>query len=324
MSLDPIWPALVADIGGTNARFGLVDGPGAEARMLRHLPTPDFAGLAEAIDAYAEAVGERPKSGCAAVAGPVRGDRISLTNARWDFSVDRTRRQCGLSKLLMLNDCAALALALPRLSAGDAVPIGEPPVDRERPMAVVAPGTGMGCAGLLRHNGQSVAAAGEFGHADLSPVDDVEIEVLRVLRVQRGRVSLESVLSGAGLLRLRHALATVLGQAADPIDVAELVRLGTTTGHSDTLCRLTLDVFCALLGGLAGNLALAFGAWGGVFVGGGIVPRFPHFFAGSAFRRRFEEKGRMTPLLRQVATRLIVADNVTLRGAAAHLEDSTA
>ncbi|MFC3997481.1 glucokinase [Nocardiopsis sediminis] len=312
-------PWLVADIGGTNARFGLVDAPGARPRDVCRLLCADHPDLASAARTYLERTGgARPGAACVAVAGPVEGDRIRLTNARWDCSAEDTRRELGLAHIEVVNDFAALALALPRLDGGDLLALGGPPPAARRPMAVLGPGTGLGVAGLLPAPGGGwVPVSGEGGHVGLSPATDLEIEVLRTLRAGQGTVTAECVLSGPGMTRLHGALARVHGGAAAAPLPAERI---CDTADEDPLCALTLEVFCALLGGFAGDCALTLGATGGVFVGGGIAPRIAEVLQRSDFRIRFESKYRMTDYVKDIATVLITAPTPALLGTAARLD----
>ncbi|MFD1627179.1 glucokinase [Azospirillum griseum] len=321
---DTAWPALVADIGGTNARFALVAEPGAAPSAILSLPAADYLNLPDAIAAYLERVDARPRSACIAVAGPTVGDRIVLSNRNWDFSVRALAERFGFAPLRLINDCEALALALPRLGADDLMRLGPEGTSGEvgRPLALIAPGTGLGMSGALPTPQGWIALSAEGGHADLAPVDDLEIEALRRVRGERGRVSLESVLCGSGLERLHRAVAGALGLSTDPLPAAEITRraVGGGEGGLDRLCVQTLTTYCALLGGAAGNLALSLGARGGVYVGGGIAPRFAAFLAASPFRARFEAKGRMADYLRPVPSWLILANTPALSGAAAHLD----
>ncbi|WP_207461395.1 glucokinase [Azospirillum sp. SYSU D00513] len=320
---DTVWPALVADIGGTNARFAIVTGPGAAPAQVRSLPAADYPNLPDAIAAYLDMTrdmtGERPRSACIAVAGPAVGDRILLSNRSWDFSVRAVAERFGFRPMLLINDCEALALSLPHLGTGQLLRLGEGEEMGEagRPLALIAPGTGLGMSGVIPAGRGWVALSAEGGHADLAPVDDLEIEVLRIVRAERGRVSIESVLCGSGLERLHRAVATALLEPDEPLPASEITR--RAIGGTDALCERTLTVYCGLLGGAAGNLALSLGARGGVFVGGGIPPRFAAFLAASPFRARFEAKGRMAAYLRPVPTWLVLAENPALNGAAAHL-----
>jgi len=315
-----IYPALVADIGGTNARFAMIDEPGMKLRDILHLRTGDYPGLAEAMGAYGEQTGEKPRAACVAVAGPVMSDQISFPNQAFAFSISDTRRRTGLP-LDVINDCAAFAYSLPQLPAEELISLGGGEASPGHSKVVVCPGTGLGASGLVPAGKDWVAVPGETGHVDLPVVEELEIEVLRAVRKERGRTSIESILSGPGLQLLRSAIAGVLDLDAPPMDAAEITRLGTAPGDAaDPLCKQTMETFCALLGGVAGNMALSFGALGGVYLGGGIPPRFPDFLKASAFRRRFEAKGRMSDLLKRIPTLLITGHNVALRGAAAHLQ----
>jgi glucokinase len=315
-----LYPALVADIGGTNARFAMIDEPGMLLRDIVHLKTGDYPGLAEAMGAYCGETGGKPRAACVAVAGPVMSDQISFPNQAFAFSIAETRARLGLP-LDVINDCAAFAYSLPHLPAEELISLGGGEPSLVHAKVVVCPGTGLGAAGLVPAGGDWLAVPGETGHVDLPVVEELEIEVLRAMRKERGRTSIESILSGPGLLHLRSAIAAVLGLDAPPIEVGELSRLGTApAGEADPLCKQTLETFCALLGGVAGNMALTFGALGGVYLGGGIPPRFPDFIKASAFRRRFEAKGRMSDLLKRIPTLLITGHNVALRGAAIHLQ----
>jgi glucokinase len=311
-----LYPALVADIGGTNARFAMVDEPGMGLRDVLHLKTGDYPGLAEAMGAYGERTGEKPRAACVAVAGPVMSDHISFPNQDFAFSIAETKKRTRLP-LAVINDCAAFAYSLPHLPADELVHLGGGEASASHAKVVV----GLGASALVPAGRDWAAVPGETGHVDLPVVEELEIEVLRAVRKERGRTSVESILSGPGLLLLRNAIATVLSLDAPPIEVAELTQFATAPGDAaDPLCKQTLETFCALLGGVAGNMALTFGALGGVYLGGGIPPRFPEFLKASAFRRRFEAKGRMSELLKRIPTLLITGHNVALRGSAIHLQ----
>ncbi|KIH98412.1 glucokinase [Streptomonospora alba] len=312
-------PWLVADIGGTNARFGLVEEPGTRPERVRRLEGAEHADLAAAATAYLEQVGAtaEPGAACVAVAGPVGGDRVRLTNSHWDFSAAATRGRLGLDHLEVVNDFAALALSLPRLGGADLVSLGGPDTVPEGPMAVLGPGTGLGVAGLVPAEGAGwVPVPGEGGHVDVPAVDEREWEIVRLLRARQGAVTAECLLCGPGLGRLHGALAEVRGVAAPERTAAEICAEAT----EDRLCAEALDVFCCLLGGFAGNAALSLGATGGVFLGGGILPRIIPVVRSSGFRRRFEDKHRMNDYLHGIATMLIVAQDPALLGAAARLD----
>lgn len=315
---------LVADIGGTNARFALVDGPGGAPRDIHRVRCADHPGPVEAASAYlaerqaAAGAAWRPPSWAAfAVATPVGQDRIELTNSAWSFSRAASEAALGLDGLLMLNDFEALALSLPGLAPQQLRAHGALPSARGT-LAVLGPGTGLGVGGLLETAHGWRAIAGEGGHATLAAADDFEAEVLRTVRGEFAHVSAERLLSGIGLPTLYRAVARVRGEAAAELTAEDIGTRGAS--GQDTLCAATLDTFCAMLGGFAGNVALTFGARGGLFIGGGIVPHFADFFFASRFRERFESKGRFRAYLEAIPTALIVEPYAALYGAAAAIE----
>ena len=323
------YPRLVADIGGTNARFGWLAGPGAPVTQVRKLPVPAHAGPVQAVQAYlAELAGlpdadsRAPRHAAFAVATAVSGDRIAFTNSRWDFSRQETQAALGLDSLLMLNDFEALALSLPRLGAGQLRAHGDRLPRASGMLAVVGPGTGLGVGAVVQTRQGWLALPGEGGHATLAPADDLECALLARVRQRHAHVSAERLLSGIGLPVLHQALGEVQGLAAAPRTTAEIV--AAALAGSDALCDQTIDLFCALLGGFAGNVALTLGARGGLYIGGGIVPRFADRFFRSAFRARFEAKGRFQGYLSAIPTALITDTLAALSGAALAIEQHVA
>lgn len=326
------YPWLVADVGGTNARFGTVSGPGAAVEDVRVLPVAGHAGPAAAVRAYLQgkpAGQPAPQSAAFALATALDGDRIELTNGAWSFSRAETEAELGLKTLLCLNDFEAQALSLPRLKAHQLRPWGAPPPAAEAVatgtvLAVIGPGTGLGVGGVVRAPGRWLALPGEGGHVTLAPADDFESAVLGQARREFPHVSAERFLSGIGLPVLCRAVAAVLGEGEDvgTLTTEQIVARGLS-GESPA-CSRTLDVFCAMLGGFAGNVALTLGSRGGVFIGGGIVPRLGERFFQSEFRRRFEAKGRFQPLLAGIPTALITDTLAALSGASLALEQADA
>ncbi|MFF3569944.1 glucokinase [Nocardia jiangxiensis] len=313
-------PWLVADIGGTHARFGLVAELGGEALEVRILRCAEFPDLVAAVENYLDRIpsGARPSMACAAVAGPVRGDRFRLTNAHWDFSISESRIRLGLDRLELINDFTALALAVPDLPDSAFVRIGSGVRWAAEPMVVIGPGTGLGVSGLMRVQQRWIAIPGEGGHAGLPVETEQETQVARVLREQHPVVDAETALSGPGLGRLYRALCVVHGvtpAAQQPEQVCTAGRRGT-----DDLAREALSMFCGMLGTFAGNVALTLGARGGVLLGGGILPGIVDFLADSDFRARFIGNRSIAGYLDPVATELIVAATPALRGAAVALE----
>lgn len=317
-------PWLLADIGGTNARFGwLAQGSDAVAHVVT-LRGADHAGPAEAAQAYLHRLAQQlgsgyspPHAGAFAVATAVAGDQIAFTNSGWNFSRRQTQADLRLDELLVLNDFEALALSLPRLSPAQLRPHGALPQARGT-LAVVGPGTGLGVAGLVQTRHGWTALAGEGGHATLSAGDDFEAALLAAVRREHAHVSAERLLSGIGLPALYRGVAAVLGQPAEPLAAEHIVERGLA--GSDAVCSRSLDAFCALLGGFCGNVALTLGARGGLYIGGGIVPRLGERFFESNFRQRFEAKGRFQAYLQAVPTALITDTLAALTGAAQALE----
>jgi glucokinase len=326
------YPWLVADIGGTNARFGTVAGPGAPVEDVRVLSVAGHAGPAAAVRAYLDgcpAGQPRPQSAAFALATALDGDRVELTNGAWSFSRSALQQELGLSTLICLNDFEAQALSLPRLRTHQLRAWGTPPPPADgvavgTVMAVIGPGTGLGVGGVVRAPGRWIALPGEGGHATLAPGDDFESDVLKQARREFPHVSAERFLSGIGLPVLCRSVAAVLGQGEDvaALPTEQIVARGLA-GDSPA-CLRTLDLFCALLGGFAGNVALTLGSRGGVFIGGGIVPRLGERFFLSDFRRRFEAKGRFQSYLAGIPTALITDTLAALAGAAQALDQADA
>lgn len=315
----PDRPWLVADIGGTNGRFGLVTEPGGTPHRVKILRCRYYPDLASAMRTYLEYVADvpRPKTACVAVAGPVDGDRFRLTNAEWDFSIAESRRDLGLDHLELVNDFTALALAVPHLPADALVSVGGGPRVPGKPVAVVGPGTGLGVGGLVPAGGSGVPIDGEGGHVTLPAETEREVAVAAILRARHGSVSAETVLSGPGLSRLHQAVSALHrgeGETLSPEQICARARHGT-----DAICVEAVRMFCDLLGAFAGNVALTLGARGGVVLGGGILPSIADLLAASDFRRRFEGKPPMTEYLSPIATELITAATPALHGAAAWL-----
>ncbi len=313
------WPGVVGDIGGTNARFGLVRSAGAAVEAVEILPCDDYPGLEDALAAYLDTLdGPRPEGACLAIAGPVHGDRARFVNRDWDVSKRRVQDRFGFNKTILINDFEALAHSLPDLTAGDVEQLGGGQAQERAVKAVVGPGTGLGVAALAPCGRDWVALPGEGGHADLAATNDLEAELFKVVRSESGRVSAESLLSGPGLPRLYAALCKVRGKAALPLQTAEIPDYALEGAEEDQrrLCREAVEVFVTLFAGFAGNLALTYGARGGLYVGGGVMRKLRGFYDELSFRERFEAKGRMSAFARSIPTFLITAETPALTGAA--------
>ena len=317
--------ALVADIGGTNARFALTDCAANEVTLVepRSLPGDRFDHLQQAVEAYLAEVGAQPRRAALAVASPVDGDEIRLTNRTWSFNRKQLQSRLGLDELHILNDFGAVAWAVPSLARPDRVVLQGPTRTRLRgPISVIGPGTGLG-VGLLvsTDDGQWQVVETEGGHATFAPVGDEEELIARWMLARFDRVSNERVLCGEGL---SHIAAALDGADADPNplsddrlrDPADIV--AAALAGQDPLARRTLERYCAVLGSVAGDLALTHGAHT-LVIAGGIVPQFIPFLRQSAFHERFLDKGRMAGRLQAVSVEVIVHAQPGLLGAAVAL-----
>ena len=313
-------PAILADVGGTNTRLALTDRDGA-LHSVRVLQNDHYAGLGELVEAYLRelAPGPAPRHGALAIASPVIGDRVTLTNRNWSFSIADMQRRLRLARLSVVNDFTAVALSIPRLGPADIMAVGGGRSDPERPIAVLGPGTGLGVSGLVPASERWIPLATEGGHATLAPGSEREAEVARRLRARFGHASAERALSGPGLVNLYTVIAEMIGAELEPLEPASVSERALT--RSCPLCVAAVDTFCDLLGSFAGNLALTFGARGGVYIAGGVVPRLGDLFQRSGFRRRFEDKGRFSTYLADVPTHVILAPVPAFLGLAAILED---
>jgi glucokinase len=310
--------ALVADIGGTNARLAIADLATLELANPVSLRREGFPSLEAVAESYLKDVAERPRAAAIAVAGPVVGETIKLTNSPWSFRREALRAALGLDQLLVLNDFEALAHALPHLGTSDLRQIGGgAPVERA-PKVVLGPGTGLGVAGLVWSPSGWVALASEGGHASLAVKDAREFAMLERLTRQRERLSVEGVVSGPGLAETYQVLAEMAGQPVAPVEAPEVVQ--RALGGHDANAQEALERFAVWLGRFAGDAALFFGARGGVYIGGGIAPKMVDALSAGAFRHAFEAKGRMTPYLAPIPVYVImIGTRAALKGAAAAL-----
>jgi len=312
-------PVLVADIGGTHARFALAAAPHYALTEVQVMRCAGHATLQDAALAYLAGLDQaarahRPRRAALAIACVVDDEPVRMTNSPWVISRAAITAALGLSKLILLNDFEAIALSLPVLGPGELRPIGGGSVNQLLPMAAIGPGTGLGVALCVPSGGRWLAVRTEGGHATAVCADDFELEVLRAARREFEHVSTERLLSGIGLPVLYRAVAQVRGD--QPLQLgAEQITQRAQQG-SDAACAQTLETFFAMLGTFAGNVALGTGARGGVFIAGGIVQKLEEALVKSPFRARFEAKGRYQNYMTSIATRLITAPHCALVGAA--------
>ena len=301
------YPQWLADIGGTNARFAWRAHEGAEISHVQVMPCADHDNLLNAARSYLHKQGlSTPPCASFGVATPITGDAVAMTNNHWKFSVNALREALGLHRLVLLNDFTALSLSLPHLPSGQKRQVGAGQAAPRSAIGLIGPGTGLGVSGLLpsvQGNGW-VPIAGEGGHVSLSASNHLEFEVIQHLQQRYGHVSAERVLSGAGLVDLYRALCEIEGFQGPLLHTAaEVLTQGKEAFNAQA--EHTLDMFCGFLGSVAGDLALTLGARGGVYIGGGLVPRLGERLDTSAFRNRFEAKGRYQRYLEEIPTWVI-------------------
>ena len=321
-------PYIVADIGGTNARFGLVtelktksDELVIEQQMT--FPSNDFDNLEQAVRHYMESLGSQPLSGaCLAVAGPVTGDNVRLTNLNWAFSTSDVKRALNLPKLKIINDFAAYAYATPFISPNKLININDGHAIPDAPIAVVGPGTGFGVAALVPQGDNWTVLPTEGGHITLSSKTKLQQSIIQALSPEFSHISIETILSGPGLINLYKGLAKVEGLQISIENITASQISQQALSDKDSLGYRTLRLFCAWLGQATGDLALSLGARGGVYLGGGILLRFSDFFINSEFMNRFLAKGQMQEYLYQMPVKLVTDGNSALFGAAAWFEQS--
>jgi glucokinase len=321
--------ALLADVGGTNVRFALAD-PNARAPLLvdsiRPYAVADFPSLADAARDYLDTAAVQVVHGVIAIAGRVEADEARMTNPPWTISRPYIQQALGLQTLQLVNDFVAQAMAVRLLGPADLHSIGPVGITSgnasTRTSLVLGPGTGLGVGALLLRDGRWTALATEGGHVGFAPGTAEEIAILGKLADQFGHVSNERLVSGGGLVNLHGALASLAGEtpdvSLDPPDITAGAKAG------DARCRHVIELFCAIFGSVAGDMALALGAWDGVYLSGGLVPRLLDALDASEFRTRFEAKGRFSQALAQVATLAIVHAQPGLLGAAALACDAAA
>jgi glucokinase len=309
---------LLADIGGTNARFALSSKGEISVERMKTLSAKDYPDIGTAISTYLDWVGTQPVEACFAVACPAREDQIEFTNSTWAFSRKSLAAEFGWRRFKTVNDFEALSLGVPFVKPEGLHTLRRGTIEERGPCAVLGPGTGLGVSGLIcdRHGGW-VALAGEGGHVGFAPQDELEVELLKHLQQRFGRVSNERLLSGDGLVNIYEFLMIQAGKPAERPTPAEITARGLEQG--ERIARDALRRFCAILGSAAGDLALILGSSGGVYIGGGIVPRLLPILLDSPFEQRFLDKGRLSSLLQAMPIFVILDNTLALLGTAAIL-----
>ncbi len=313
--------AIVADIGGTNARFAVADLSTLQLSDFQSFSCAEHESIVEAATSYAKSLAHPPKKAALAVAAPVTGETVDFTNSPWSFERKALARAMGLDGLLVLNDFQALAMSLPYIAAEDLAQIGgDKPVEKATKL-VLGPGTGLGTAGLVWSEAGWVAVPGEGGHINLAPVHLGHLPLLNRMMSDREHLSAERVISGLGICDLYRCVAAERGGKAEDLEARDIVERATSA--SDPIAVETLEHFVAWLGSFAGDAALMLGARGGVYLGGGIPMRILDILKKGEFRRRFEAKGRMREaFLAAIPVYVICAKAPALQGAAAALREA--
>ncbi|MGB9098825.1 glucokinase [Erwinia sp.] len=312
--------ALVGDVGGTNARLALCEVENGALSQAKTFSTADYDSLEAVIRFYLDEQKQEITDGCIAIACPITEDWVEMTNHDWAFSTSKMKANLGFEHLEIINDFTAVSMAIPMLSAEDVMQFGGGKAVNDKPVAVYGAGTGLGVAHLVHVDKRWVSLPGEGGHVDFAANSEEEDLILEVLRAELGHVSAERVLSGAGLVNLYRAIVKSDDRVPEnlkPKDVSQ-----RALDDSCTDCRRALAMFCVIMGRFGGNLALNLGTFGGVYIAGGIVPRFLEFFKSSGFRAAFEDKGRFKDYVQTIPVFLITHDQPGLLGAGAHLRQT--
>jgi len=311
-------PVLIADIGGTNARFALSVDTAEQFVRAQTLEANEFKGVSDAIDKYLASHGiGQVKAICLAVAGPIQNNRVTFPNSDWCIDCADLSARYNTKQVRLLNDWEAIAYSLGSIRNDDLIDIGgdwSRLTDGNFTVGALGPGSGLGMSGLIRHNNTLAPLVTEGGHAGFSPENQLQSDILKLLHKKfDDRVSRERVLSGPGLVNIHDALCEIRGQENRQLSAADIAASGINKTNS--VCTETLDLFFEILGQVAGDFALTLGAMSGIFIGGGIAQRYPTQLLQSKFRAGFENKGRHSHLMKSVPTWLITHENPGLLGA---------
>ena len=303
---------LVADIGGTNARFAISDSAGT-LHELRVLHAANFPKIEDAVATYlAELKRPRPTQACFAVACPAKGQEIKLTNSSWRFVKAELRQAFRFERFVVINDFEALAASVPSLSGAQLAELRPGTPDPTSVSLVIGPGTGLGVGAYVPAGRNAWAViSGEGGHVGLAPNTDQEIRLWQRMREKYGRVSAERVLNGAGLVNIYRFMANEAGQEAGEIDAPEISRRALA---GEKVAVDAVLMFFDMLGSVTGDLALAFGSRGGVYIGGGMTPKLLDFARRSRFIERFLDKGRVAAILQTMPISVILEERAALYG----------
>jgi len=309
--------SVVVDLGGTNIRLAVCELETGKLSQLKECICADFTSIEEALESYFSTLQKQVKHLCIGIACPVESDQITMTNLSWAFSQRVLTEHFNLTSLYVINDYTAISLAVPFLSAQDKVQIGPGIAQENGATAVFGPGTGLGVSHIIKPSNKWISLDGEAGHVSFTASTREQAEILFLLQTQFGYVSAERVLSGQGLVNLYQSLCTLSQQQAQFKQPKEITK--AALNNSCPIAVKSLDIFCQVMGSFAGDLAISLNCAGGVYIAGGIVPRFIEFFEASEFRHFFEEKGILKDYLTKVPTFVITNRNPGLLGATVYL-----
>ncbi|PKG37608.1 glucokinase [Psychromonas sp. Urea-02u-13] len=309
--------SVVADVGGTNIRLAVCCNKSGEVSQIRTFACAEFLTLDAALFQYFSTLSEKVSVLCLAIACPVEDDLVSMTNLSWQFSKLVLKEKLQLEHLFVINDYTGISLAVPFLTDQQKIKIGQGEAQHQGVTAIFGPGTGLGVSHLIHAANKWLSLDGEGGHMSVSPNSREQADVLLLLQAQFGHVSAERLLSGQGLVNIYHAICRLEGKQVDFHEPKQVTEAALNKDCS--LATRSLTLFCEVMGGFAGNLALNLACTGGVYIAGGIVPRFVEFFKDSEFRTFFEAKGRFSTYLATIPTYVITHDNPGLLGATVYL-----
>jgi len=312
--------SLVGDVGGTNCRLALCALDSGEISQSKTFSGLDYDSLEDVVREYLASQHQEIEDACIAIACPITGDWVAMTNHTWAFSIAEMKKNLGLQHLEVINDFTAVSMAIPMLKEQDLLQFGGKKVQDGKPAVIYGAGTGLGVAHLIPANKQWMSLPGEGGHVDFAPNSEEEDIILEQLRTEMGHVSAERILSGPGLVNLYRAIVKSDNRVPENFKPKDVTELALSDENVD--CRRALSLFCVIMGRFGGNLALNMGTFGGVYIAGGIVPRFLEFFKASGFRAAFEDKGRFKDYLMDIPVFLITHDQPGLLGAGAYLRQS--
>jgi glucokinase len=317
------FPRLVSDIGGTNARFAIEIAP-YQYIAIKTLKCRDYSSLAEAIKHYLAEAGyqNKVKHAALAVPSPIVDDILFMVNSPWHMSsMEQTKLDSGLESLIFLNDFHALALSIPHIDSANLVKIGGLEPNRQKPIAIIGPGTGLGMATLFKHplNEEYFAIPAEGGRSSFVAANEEEFELWKFVHGRFNHVSIERLLSGPGLQLIYEALCSIhhhpIHRLPEPHEIAQ-----AGVSNQCYISKQAIDHFCRILGTMASNLACITNAFGGVYIGGGIIPKILDYFITSDFRCRFEDKGRYRSYLAKMPVYVITHEYPAMLGSSYALD----